>query len=163
MSSYVINMKTREAMSGLIKGFTLVELMVTIVIAGILASLALPMFTSTLNNSRLTSHTNLMVGALNYARSEAVNLNADISVDVTATGWEVKNGTALLKKFETSKQGITSEPSSGTFVTYAATGFNAGNAERVMNFCDTESHGRRISVAASGSISVAKITCTAAP
>ena len=53
-------------------GFTLVELMITLAIAGILVAVGIPSFNSTISDSRLTSYANEFVTALNLARSEAI-------------------------------------------------------------------------------------------
>ncbi len=53
-------------------GFTLVELMVTLSIAAILLTMAVPNFIIFLQNSRLASQSNDLATILNYARSEAV-------------------------------------------------------------------------------------------
>ena len=53
-------------------GFTLVELMITLAIAGILVAVGIPSFNSTISSNRLTSYANELVTALNLARSEAV-------------------------------------------------------------------------------------------
>ncbi|MBN4079493.1 GspH/FimT family pseudopilin [Beggiatoa alba] len=53
-------------------GFTLVELMVTLTIAAILVTVAVPSFVTTVQNNRLITYTNDLVGDINLARSEAV-------------------------------------------------------------------------------------------
>ncbi|MDT4288301.1 Tfp pilus assembly protein FimT/FimU [Methylomonas sp. MO1] len=62
------------------KGFTLVELMVTIAIAGVLVGIAIPSFTSIISNNRLTTSANELVTALNLARSEAVKRGRSVTV-----------------------------------------------------------------------------------
>jgi len=62
------------------KGFTLVELMVTIAIAGVLVGIAIPSFTSIISNNRLTTSANELVTALNLARSEAVKRGVSLTV-----------------------------------------------------------------------------------
>jgi type IV fimbrial biogenesis protein FimT len=59
-------------MKSLRHGFTLIELMVTITVAGILFAVAIPAFNSFLQNDRDTGQVNSLVGSLSYARSEAV-------------------------------------------------------------------------------------------
>jgi type IV fimbrial biogenesis protein FimT len=54
-------------------GFTLIELIVTMAVAGILASVAIPSFKTTIQNNRLATQSNDLLGALLYARSQAVN------------------------------------------------------------------------------------------
>ncbi len=68
------------------KGFTLIELMVTIAIAGILAGLAAPSFSDTIKNNRMTSHFNELLSFLSYARSEAVKRNSSVTVCKSISG-----------------------------------------------------------------------------
>jgi len=63
-----------------ITGFTLVELMITIAIAMILATLAVPSFSLMINNAKVTSSTNEFVAALNLARSEALKRSDNVTV-----------------------------------------------------------------------------------
>lgn len=53
-------------------GFTLVELMITLVIAAIVLTQAVPSFMATVQNNRLVTFTNNLVSDINLARSEAV-------------------------------------------------------------------------------------------
>jgi type IV fimbrial biogenesis protein FimT len=59
-------------MKPLSHGFTLIELMVSITVAGILFAIAIPAFNSFLQNDRDTGQANSLVESLSYARSEAV-------------------------------------------------------------------------------------------
>jgi len=61
-------------------GFTLVELMITIAIAMILMTIAVPSFTLMINNSKITSKTNEFVSSLNLARSEALKRSNNVSI-----------------------------------------------------------------------------------
>jgi type IV fimbrial biogenesis protein FimT len=62
------------------QAFTLIELVMTMAIAGILVTIAIPSFNSTLTSSRLTNYANDLVGALNLARSEAVRRGIKVTV-----------------------------------------------------------------------------------
>jgi len=55
------------------RGFTLIELIITIAIAGILMSLALPSFKKTLQNNKLTSMHNELLSSLSLARNTAIS------------------------------------------------------------------------------------------
>ncbi|MGH8052799.1 MAG: GspH/FimT family pseudopilin [Stenotrophomonas sp.] len=55
------------------KGFTLVELMVTVAVAGIIAAIAAPSFSKMISHNRLVSSGNEMIAALQVARTEAIS------------------------------------------------------------------------------------------
>ena len=68
------------------RGFTVVELMVTLSIVGILVAAAAPGYQDWVATTRLNSHTNEFVTALHYARSEAIKRNVAVSVCKSASG-----------------------------------------------------------------------------
>jgi type IV fimbrial biogenesis protein FimT len=72
-------------------GFTLIELMVTIAIAGILLGVAIPSFTDTIASNRLTTTTNELVTALNLARSEAIKRGVRVTLCKSANGSSCTN------------------------------------------------------------------------
>jgi type IV fimbrial biogenesis protein FimT len=68
------------------KGFTLIELVVTMAIAIILVSIAVPSFRTTAQNSRITAHANDFVSDLSLARSEAIRRRSNVVVCTSNTG-----------------------------------------------------------------------------
>lgn len=72
-------------------GFTLIELMVTVALAAILAYVAIPNLSAFVRNAELTSATNALVAAMGTARSEALKLNYNALV-VPASGNRWENG-----------------------------------------------------------------------
>lgn len=69
-----------------IQGFTLLELMVTIAIAAILLTLALPSFQGTLRSNRLATTTNQFNAAIALARSEAIKTTLAAGLCPSADG-----------------------------------------------------------------------------
>jgi type IV fimbrial biogenesis protein FimT len=68
------------------RGFTLLELMVTVTVLGVLLGLAVPSFTAAMRNNRIVSQNNEFIGALNYARSEAIRRSSTVSVCSSTNG-----------------------------------------------------------------------------
>ena len=69
-------------------GFTLIELMITVAIAALVALIGIPSFTSSIRSNRLTTNTNDFVTALSFARSEAIKRGEQIVVRKTGSEWE---------------------------------------------------------------------------
>ena len=68
------------------RGFTLVELLVSLAIGSILMSLTVPAMTGMLNTQKAISATNALFAGLNLARSEAIKRNARAVLCKTANG-----------------------------------------------------------------------------
>jgi type IV fimbrial biogenesis protein FimT len=74
-----------------VSGFTLIELIITVTIVGILTVIAIPTFNTVISSNRLTVYSNEFVGALNLARSEAVKRGTQVTVrrlGPTTTNWQ---------------------------------------------------------------------------
>ena len=61
-------------------GFTLIELMVTLAVAVILAVIAVPGFRTIIQNNRATTQANDLLTAMTLARSEAIKRGSNVSV-----------------------------------------------------------------------------------
>lgn len=66
--------------SGRQRGVTLLELLVTILIFGVVAAIALPNMQSFIQSNQITSQANSLVGALNLARGEAITRGVNVTV-----------------------------------------------------------------------------------
>ncbi len=62
------------------RGFTLMELMATVAIAALILGFGVPSFRNMMANSRITTQSNEFIGALNFARSEAIARNVRVTV-----------------------------------------------------------------------------------
>lgn len=106
------------------QGMTLVEITVTLAVAAILVSAALPSLSDMAANNRLSALNNQLVSSLNYARSEAVKRRYEVAMCVrnsTGTGCDVSGG------FE-----------NGWII---FTDCNADGAVTVTNVCDLDGNG----------------------
>ena len=61
-------------------GFTLVELLVTLSVAGILLAIGVPNFTTMIQNNRMSAKINEVVAEVNFARSEAVKRGFPVTI-----------------------------------------------------------------------------------
>jgi len=74
------------------RGFTIIELMVTIAIAAILLTIAAPSFQQLIKSNQVAAQNNELIAMIHLARSEAVRRNPlqdPVTVDLgtTANGW----------------------------------------------------------------------------
>jgi len=78
------------------RGFSLFELLYVIAVAGVLAAIAVPSFSAVVSDSRRTAALNAVVGAIQFARSEAIKRAEEIvlcktggaSKCTSGGGWE---------------------------------------------------------------------------
>lgn len=148
----------------LVRGFTLIELMITIAVAAILFTVAVPSFKDTIRQNRLTTQANELITALNLARSEAIRRSQNVTVTPKAGGWSsgwvvesIDPATNLaeapiLRDFETLQNNLIF--TGGPLVyTYQPSGFKIGLATDTYTLCDSSSsgdRGRRILVSTTG-------------
>lgn len=116
-SVLVIPMKPLHPFSAL-RGVTLTEVMIVIAIIGILAGIAVPSYQDMIERNRLKQAIESLADDLKYARTEAIKLSANTTLNVTA-GWSynITVGGNTLKTVQGSQfQNITlADPGSVTF------------------------------------------------
>jgi type IV fimbrial biogenesis protein FimT len=67
-------------------GFTLLELLITMSIAAILLTIAVPSFRYVTNSNRIAGEVNGLLGDLQFARAEAVKEGRNVTVCISADG-----------------------------------------------------------------------------
>ena len=137
-------------------GFTLVEMMVVVAIAGIAMAFAIPAMGTFIKNERLVTQINTLVGHLAYARNEAVTLRQQVilcaSDNMTscsgtdwADGWilfvdadnsSTLNGLETILRAKAPLEGIgtTLVNSTGSMIIYDNRGFSPNSG--VFSLCD---------------------------
>ena len=80
-----------------LKGFTLVEIMVTLVVLAIVAVLAVPNFRNFVQSNNINASANNLMGSLSLARSEAIKRNMPVTICASSsqtgcTGVDWNNG-----------------------------------------------------------------------
>ncbi len=156
-------------------GFTILELMVVVTIAAILAMFAVPNFTVMLKNNCIITKTNSMVSSLQFARSEAVKRNNDVSLvalnaadanNEWGLGWNiVDDATATtirvvqIQECSATTADETLTTPYNTTITYGGDGFRTDAG--IVDICDdrTGEMGRRITISATGRPGTADIAC----
>lgn len=90
----------RAAAARSARGFTIIEIMITMVILAILAAVAGPSLLDMLNASRVRSAASDLYESAILARSEAIKRSTSVDVVPAATGWQdgwtVKVGTTVI-------------------------------------------------------------------
>ena len=84
------------------RGFTLIELMVVVTIAGVMVGIGMPSFKNFVAGQRVKTAAGDFSTAAIYARSEAIKRNAEVGLVAAAggwkNGWSVKAGTVTLSQ-----------------------------------------------------------------
>ena len=153
------------------RGFTLVELMVTIVVLVVLVSVAVPSFDNIRLSSRLNSYSTDLVAGSQLARSEAIKRNAAVTLCASANGtacgtngqWEagwivVSNDGRVIQKQPATASGYQMRDSGGlSALTFDATGVGGTAANiTICRATPVGSQERVVKISATGRSSITR-------
>jgi type IV fimbrial biogenesis protein FimT len=163
-------------------GFSIVELMVTIAVAGILAALAIPSFSNAVRANQIASQGNDFIGAISLARSEAAKRGKIVMITGTSSaaanefgnGWTIwtdKNNNYQIERDEeigtqASLKGANTLDSLDNIDTirFAPTGFPfipAGVSALRFRLCASQGDvgGREITIKSTGRVTSTPCVC----
>lgn len=170
------------------RGFTVIELMITLVVMGIVFAIVAPNFNQQIQNNRTVSLAEELVGAINYARAEALRRGGYVSVCASSNGTSCTGGdwgdgvivaadgaandtadptglTVLRVWPDFGDRAEISEANSKEFIRYLGSGRMAlvDNNAFVMTVkyegCNGDDAGRTVTVGVSGMVSVERSAC----
>lgn len=152
------------------RGFTLIELMVTIAVAAILISLAVPSFNDATLAGKLAANANDLVAGVTLGRSEAIKRNAVTSMCVSSDGstcgsggweqgWIILAGGVVVQKHAAAPTGF-KVTSAVTKIDFQPSG--VGSTQATLTVCRASpsvgSQERVVQVDATGRAYVSKTT-----
>jgi type IV fimbrial biogenesis protein FimU len=138
--------------TAVMRGFTLVELLITLVLVGIVAFIAVPSYTLLIQSNQVQAQAEELKAFLQYARSEAVRRGTAITVtESDDNAWDVQtSGDEVLRRLEFNPEQaqILSNPEE---IVFRANGI-ATAASLTVCHGDSAETGYRLEIKGSGAI-----------
>jgi type IV fimbrial biogenesis protein FimT len=166
------------------RGFTLMELMVTVLVLGIVLGFTVPSFREMTRNNRIAASQNTLLTALAVARNEALHRSSTVSICASTngtscgtkadwnSGWIVFKDLGTLGTFDAATdevlqkwgalEGDTKIKSDVAGLTYAATGMQTGTSTTTLTVYYLNCTGpkaRLVSVGVIGSVTASQTDC----
>ncbi|WP_395009572.1 GspH/FimT family pseudopilin [Undibacterium sp.] len=152
------------------RGFTLIDLLVSLAILAILLAVAIPSLSDVFLSSKLGSYANNLVASAHLARSEAIKSNVAVIMCASTngttcgaggweSGWIVLNGVNVIQRQQSEMKGYKITESTGlTRLSFQASGVGATQA--TLTVCRAEptagKEERVVDISATGKPSVSK-------
>jgi type IV fimbrial biogenesis protein FimT len=118
------------------RGMTLVEIMISLTVLGILIMMALPSFSEALQNQQLRAASEALLNGLQVARGEAIKRNLPVQVVIgPGTGWtvtEASSGAAIQARSKdegSPNAAVAISPAGATRVTFTPLGGVGANLD----------------------------------
>lgn len=144
-------------------GFTLTEILVALAIMGILASIAIPNWSTLLPNYALNSASRQVQSELHRLKSRAVAENANFQLVFSGTTYVIKkySGGSYTATGESRAlpDGITLANTSDTPLGFTSRGTSIDSTDRTVKLCNIKSSGKNIVLTDTGRIRIDNATC----
>jgi type IV fimbrial biogenesis protein FimT len=159
-------------------GFTLVEIMISLTVLGMLLMLGLPSFSAWIQNTQIRTSAESLLNGLQVARAEAVRQNVTVQFVLGAgTGWTVSTvATSTVVQSRSASEGsgnaaLTVSPAGATTVTFSGLGRvipnpDASNSVTQIDVCGASSMApsdmrkMRVAIGAGGNVRMCDLQVT---
>lgn len=154
-------------------GFTLIEMLITLVILALLLLFGIPSFSEFKSNGNMVSNANGMIGAFKYARIEAIKRGSTVNIGQAGADWasgivvwvdsdgdDIRDTGEELRFWPSVDSATTVSSTNANSVFYfSATG--VVDKDDQLMICDdrTGEEGMQISILVSGAIIAEKVNC----
>lgn len=144
-----------------VKGFTLIELMVTLVVLAILMFLALPSYTLWIQNTQIRTAAESILSGLTLAKGEAARRNTAVELKIDAgSGWTARiSSTGEVIQSRVAEEGtstatVTVTPNGSDRVTFSGLGRLTTNDDGSVPFTEIKVDSTRVPAADSRELCV---------
>lgn len=138
-----------------VRGFTLVELVVTITVIAIIAALAVPSFSRLLTKQKLKANTRDLISFLVNAKSQAVFIHQPITVNLNSNATDTATTKNWINSSEITKSATTNSlvfQQDGRIGTRSGTSFVPATSNIEITLCASNTYSQKISISNFGTV-----------